>query len=176
MKIQSAGTTILVTDHNVKNLFDITDRSYVLGEQTVIAEGTSRELLKSPTIEHYFEINSLKIDGFKAIHLIINKKISSFKKTIIVDADKSISIRSFLIGSISQNISVANNVLASDDVYSTINCLKQLGVKIKKYKEKYFIFGKGLGSLRLKKNDVLNFGNSGTLARLLIGILTILQG
>ena len=55
LKIQSKGTAILVTDHNVKNLFDITDRSYVLGEQTVIAEGTSRELLKSSkAIEHYF--------------------------------------------------------------------------------------------------------------------------
>ena len=55
MKIQSTGTSILITDHNVKNLFDITDRSYVLGEQTVIAEGTSRELLKSTkAIEHYF--------------------------------------------------------------------------------------------------------------------------
>ena len=55
LKIQSSGTAILVTDHNVKNLFDITDRSYVLGEQTVIAEGTSRELLKSTkAIEHYF--------------------------------------------------------------------------------------------------------------------------
>ncbi len=114
--------------------------------------------------------------GSKRFNLIVNKKISSFKKTIIVDADKSISIRSFLIGSISQNISVANNVLASDDVYSTINCLNQLGVKIKKYKKKYFIFGKGLGSLRLKKNDELNFGNSGTLARLLIGILTTTPG
>jgi len=55
LKIQSSGTSILVTDHNVKNLFDITDRSYVLGEQTVIAEGTSREILKSSkAIEHYF--------------------------------------------------------------------------------------------------------------------------
>ena len=55
MKIQSTGTSVLITDHNVKNLFDITDRSYVLGEQTVIAEGTSRELLKSTkAIEHYF--------------------------------------------------------------------------------------------------------------------------
>ena len=55
LKIQSNGTAILVTDHNVKNLFDITDRSYVLGEQTVIAEGTSRELLKSSkAIKHYF--------------------------------------------------------------------------------------------------------------------------
>ncbi len=55
IKIQSSGTAILVTDHNVKNLFDITDRSYVLGEQTILAEGTSRELLKSSkAIEHYF--------------------------------------------------------------------------------------------------------------------------
>ncbi|MBL6861323.1 MAG: LPS export ABC transporter ATP-binding protein [Candidatus Pelagibacter bacterium] len=55
IKIQSSGTAILVTDHNVKNLFDITDRSYVLGEQSILAEGTSRELLKSSkAIEHYF--------------------------------------------------------------------------------------------------------------------------
>ena len=55
LRIQSSGTAILVTDHNVKNLFDITDRSYVLGEQTIIAEGTSRELLKSTkAIEQYF--------------------------------------------------------------------------------------------------------------------------
>ena len=55
LKIQSSGTAILVTDHNVKNLFDITDRSYVLGEHTVIAEGTSRDLLKSEkAIKHYF--------------------------------------------------------------------------------------------------------------------------
>ena len=55
LKIQSRGTAILVTDHNVKNLFDITDRNYVLGEHTVIAEGTSREILKSSkAIEHYF--------------------------------------------------------------------------------------------------------------------------
>ena len=55
LKIQSSGTAILVTDHNVKNLFDITDRNYVLGEHTVIAEGTSREILKSSkAIEQYF--------------------------------------------------------------------------------------------------------------------------
>ena len=58
MKIQSSGTAILITDHNVKNLFDITDRSYVLGENTIIAEGTSRELLRSSkAIQHYFGAN-----------------------------------------------------------------------------------------------------------------------
>jgi len=55
LKIQSSGTAVLITDHNVRNLFDITDRSYVISEGHVIAEGTSRELLKSSkAIEHYF--------------------------------------------------------------------------------------------------------------------------
>ena len=50
---------------------------------------------------------------------------------------------------------------------------KKLGVKISKISSKtYRIFGKGLGSLYINKNKELNFGNSGTLARLLIGILS----
>ena len=58
LKIQASGTAILVTDHNVKILFDITDRSYVLGENTVIAQGTSRELLKSTkAVQQYFGTN-----------------------------------------------------------------------------------------------------------------------
>ena len=36
----------------------------------------------------------------------------------------------------------------------------------------YFVYGKGLGSFYAKKNSILNLGNSGTLARLLIGILS----
>ena len=111
--------------------------------------------------------------SLKSFNLIINKKIIPFKKEIIVDSDKSISIRSFLIGAISQKISTVKNVLESEDVLSAIKCLRQLGVKIEKKKSKtYFIYGKGLGSLFIKKSSGLNFGNSGTLARLLIGILS----
>jgi 3-phosphoshikimate 1-carboxyvinyltransferase len=109
----------------------------------------------------------------KSFNLLLHNKISSYEKTIEIDSDKSISIRSFLIGAISQNISLAKNVLESDDVFSTIKCLRKLGVKIKKQKSKnYLIYGNGLGSLTAKKNSVLNCGNSGTLARLLIGILS----
>ncbi len=108
----------------------------------------------------------------KSFSLNISHKIRPFHKSIIVDSDKSLSIRSFLIGSISEDISVAKNVLESDDVFSTINCLRKLGIKIKKKSNSYFIYGKGLGSLLAKKKLKLNFGNSGTLARLLIGILS----
>ena len=108
----------------------------------------------------------------KKFNLLLKSKIAPFKKTISVDSDKSLSIRSFLIGSICEDISVAKNVLESEDVFSTINCLKKLGVKIEKKSKSYLIYGKGLGSLIAKKNLNLNFGNSGTLARLLIGILS----
>ena len=109
----------------------------------------------------------------KSFSLVIKDKVSSFNKTIRVDSDKSLSIRSFLIGSISQNISIVNNVLESEDVKSAIINCKKLGIKIKKVKSRsYKIFGKGLGSLSIKKGSELNFSNSGTLARLLIGILS----
>ena len=109
----------------------------------------------------------------KKFSLFLSRQIKSFNKIIWVDSDKSISIRSFLIGAISHNISEIKNVLESEDVFSCINCLRKLGVKIDRVKAKhYLIYGKGLGSFYAKKNTVLNCGNSGTAARLLIGLLS----
>ena len=109
----------------------------------------------------------------KSFSLRTSSKIKSFKKRISVDSDKSISIRSFLIGAVSHNISEIKNVLESDDVFSCISCLRKLGVKIDKIKSKhYLIYGNGLGAFYAKKNTVLNCGNSGTAARLLIGLLS----
>ena len=108
----------------------------------------------------------------KSFNIVIRKKIDQFNKVIKVDSDKSISIRSLLIGSISQNVSKITNILKSEDVFSTIECLKKLGIKIVKKKTGYYVYGQGLGSFRAKANTKLNFGNSGTLARLMIGLLT----
>tara|TARA_B100001093_G_scaffold511792_1_gene580467 strand:- start:647 stop:1402 length:756 start_codon:yes stop_codon:yes gene_type:complete len=58
LQIQKRNTAVIVSDHNVKNLFDIVDRAYVLGEQSIIAEGTPRDLLKSSkAVESYFGSN-----------------------------------------------------------------------------------------------------------------------
>ena len=65
----------------------------------------------------------------KSFDVELNNKIKNFKKTINVDSDKSLSIRSFLLGSISHDISELDNVLESEDVGSTITCLKNLGIK-----------------------------------------------
>ena len=104
----------------------------------------------------------------------LNNKIKNFNKIISADSDKSISIRSFIIGSMSEDISKVKNVLESEDVYSTIKCLKKLGSKIVRVsKGEYNVYGKGLGSFNCKRNTELNFGNSGTAARILIGALSV---
>ena len=109
----------------------------------------------------------------KKFSLVISESIKDYDKTISVDSDKSISIRSFLIGSISEGVSTVKNVLESEDVFSTISCLKKLGIEIHNLGGKaYKIYGKGLGSYKCVKNLKLNFGNSGTLARLILGILS----
>ena len=88
----------------------------------------------------------------KSFSLRTSSKIKSFNKRISVDSDKSISIRSFLIGAVSHNISEIKNVLESDDVFSCISCLRKLGVKIDKIKSKhYLIYGNGLGAFYAKK-------------------------
>ena len=81
LKIQASGTAILVTDHNVKNLFDITDRSYVLGEHTVIAEelqGTVK-FIKGGKVLFWVSI-FLSLDDPKKFNLFLNHKITDFKK------------------------------------------------------------------------------------------------
>ena len=68
--------------------------------------------------------------SLKKFSLVIKQPIKDYQKKINVDSDKSISIRSFLIGSISEGVSSVENVLESEDVFSTINCLRKLNVKI----------------------------------------------
>jgi 3-phosphoshikimate 1-carboxyvinyltransferase len=63
--------------------------------------------------------------------LIIKKKIKKFKKIISVDGDKSISIRWVLFSSLAKGISIAKNLLVSEDVMAAIRAIKVLGIKSK---------------------------------------------
>ena len=62
--------------------------------------------------------------------VFINKKIKNFKKKITISGDKSLSIRWILMASQAMGKSKAYNLLNSEDVISTIKCLKKLGTKI----------------------------------------------
>ena len=101
----------------------------------------------------------------------INKKIKSFNKIINVEGDKSLSIRWALLASQAIGKSRAYKLLKSEDVMSTLNCLKKLGVKINFNNSFCEIHGKGLNGYTYKKKLSLNAGNSGTLGRLILGLL-----
>ena len=103
--------------------------------------------------------------------IIIKKKISKFNKTIIVSGDKSISIRWVLFSSIANGVSQSQNLLKSEDVFAAINAVKKLGIRVKLTKKKCSIYGKGIDGYNFKNNLQINAKNSGTLGRLILGLL-----
>ena len=104
-------------------------------------------------------------------HIEISGKIKPFKKKIIISSDKSISIRSVLLASQAIGKSRLYNLLESEDVINTLKSISKLGIKYKKEKNCYIINSYGLNSFETKRNVTIDAGNSGTLARLILGLL-----
>ncbi len=102
---------------------------------------------------------------------IFKNKIKKFNKTISVSGDKSISIRWVLFSSLASGISVARNLLISEDVIAALAAIRKLGIKVKLYKNSCMIYGNGINGYKYKKNLVINAKNSGTLGRLILGCL-----
>ncbi len=103
--------------------------------------------------------------------VIINHKISQFKKTINVSGDKSISIRWVLFSSLASGVSKAKNLLMSEDVKAALNAIKQFGIKSEFKNNICKIFGKGINGYKYKEKIVIDAKNSGTLGRLILGLL-----
>ena len=102
---------------------------------------------------------------------IISNKSSNLSGEMIVPRDKSISHRALIIGSAVTGKIIVNNLLESEDVLATANALRKMGVPINKLSNnKWEIFGSGIGSLS-GINNILDMGNSGTGARLLMGLV-----
>jgi 3-phosphoshikimate 1-carboxyvinyltransferase len=103
--------------------------------------------------------------------IILKKKIQKFDKTITVSGDKSLSIRWVLFSSLASGISKAQNLLMSEDVMAAIKAIKKLGVEVSLNKNICKIYGKGIDGYKFKKNLTINAENSGTLGRLILGLL-----
>ena len=101
----------------------------------------------------------------------IKNKVGEFEKTISVPGDKSLSIRWVLFASLAKGRSKAKNLLMSEDVIAAIKAIKKLGIKVIINKKECTIFGKGIEGYNYKKNLTINAQNSGTLGRLILGLL-----
>ena len=101
---------------------------------------------------------------------IQSKYTSSLHGEVTIPGDKSISHRSLILGSCANGITSINNLLESEDVLATLNALQKLGIKIVKTNNVWKVFGNGLGVIS-GQHQILDLGNSGTGARLLMGLV-----
>jgi lipopolysaccharide export system ATP-binding protein len=58
------GIAILLTDHSVRETLSVTDRSYIIHEGQVIAEGPPRDLINDPKIRRIYLGNTFRGDEF----------------------------------------------------------------------------------------------------------------
>ena len=89
---------------------------------------------------------------------------------IRVPGDKSISHRSIIFGSLAHGTTKVYDILRGEDVLSTIQVFRDLGVSIQDDGQVITIEGKGFEAFQQPKND-LDMGNSGTSTRLIAGVL-----
>ena len=90
--------------------------------------------------------------------------------SICVPGDKSISHRSIIFGSLAEGETKVYDILRGEDVLSTIQVFRDLGVEIEDKDEVITIQGVGMNGLKAPQN-ALDMGNSGTSIRLISGVL-----
>ena len=65
--LRTAGISILITDHQVRETLQITDRSYVIRSGKVLCHGRPHEVLQNPEAKKYFFGDSMDIgNGLRA--------------------------------------------------------------------------------------------------------------
>ncbi len=96
--------------------------------------------------------------------------INKVKGELELPGDKSISHRAVMFSALAGGKSKIFNLSNGEDVFSTRNCFKQMGVGIENKGNFVEVTGKGFQNFSKPLNS-LNAGNSGTTARLISGIL-----
>ncbi|HEP1843984.1 TPA: 3-phosphoshikimate 1-carboxyvinyltransferase [Streptococcus suis] len=96
--------------------------------------------------------------------------VENLQGTIRVPGDKSISHRSIIFGSIAKGVTKVYDILRGEDVLSTMQVFRELGVKIEDKGDVVEVHGVGFDGLQAPQN-ALDMGNSGTSIRLISGVL-----
>jgi len=88
-----------------------------------------------------------------------------------VPGDKSISHRALMIGAVAVGETVIHGLLEGEDVQCSAAAMRALGAEATRAEDgTWHVWGRGIGGL-CEPEDVIDLGNSGTGARLLMGLL-----
>jgi 3-phosphoshikimate 1-carboxyvinyltransferase len=97
-------------------------------------------------------------------------KSRSLHGRVRVPGDKSISHRALILGALATGTTKITGLLEGEDVLATGNALAALGAGVEKKGDAWIVHGRGVGGLTAKPKK-LDFGNSGTGARLMMGVI-----
>ena len=100
----------------------------------------------------------------------LKTNINHLNGSIRVPGDKSISHRSIIFGSLADGETKVYDILRGEDVLSTMQVFRDLGVEIEDKDGVVTIQGVGMDGLKAPQN-ALDMGNSGTSIRLISGVL-----
>lgn len=99
------------------------------------------------------------------------RKCSHFSGKPVIPGDKSISHRGLIFGAMASGTSEVHDILDSEDVRSTAQCLRELGAKIETKGNITYVEGVGDTGFT-RPSGTLDCGNSGTTMRLMMGVLS----
>lgn len=100
----------------------------------------------------------------------LETKAQGLHGSLRIPGDKSISHRSIMFGSLAKGVTTVRDILRGEDVLSTMQVFRDLGVTIEDDGDVVRIHGVGFDGLKAPKNK-LDMGNSGTSIRLISGVL-----
>ena len=100
----------------------------------------------------------------------LKTNVNHLNGSIRVPGDKSISHRSIIFGSLAEGETKVYDILRGEDVLSTMQVFRDLGVEIEDKDGVVTIQGVGMDGLKVPQN-ALDMGNSGTSIRLISGAL-----
>ena len=100
----------------------------------------------------------------------LETKAQGLHGSLRIPGDKSISHRSIMFGSLAKGVTTVRDILRGEDVLSTMQVFRDLGVTIEDDGDVVRIHGVGFDGLKAPQNK-LDMGNSGTSIRLISGVL-----
>jgi 3-phosphoshikimate 1-carboxyvinyltransferase len=101
---------------------------------------------------------------------LMSRKSGPLQGAVAVPGDKSISHRALILGALAEGKTEIKGLLESEDILCTARVLQELGAHIQRTAAGWTVIGSGLGGLT-QPAGALDFGNSGTGARLMMGVV-----
>ena len=111
-----------------------------------------------------------RLDAMSQRRAMTSQPVGALSGHVQAPGDKSVSHRALILGACAVGETTISGLLEAEDVFATLSALRAMGVEIVRDGASLRVYGRGVGGLA-EPDRVLDLGNSGTGARLLMGLV-----